>query len=208
MFTTIFTAVFLAVLLGTSFGFTMLKLVFIEHPAQTSTVQKPTTTPEPEKKQAEQQSGKLSLVPPTITTWVVQEGVYSNKDSATQIVNSLKEKGASAATFESNGQSFLLLSVADTKDHAKEFGEILKESGVTEFIAKEMSFSGHEISGLQVQEKTYIEGIPLLFETMTTAASIASATDSFPKALLDSINQQSKKLAPKKTHYQMKKSRN
>ena len=197
MFTTIFTAVFFAVLLGTSFGFIMLKLVFIEKPVETSLIQKPETTVSGPK-QIQNQTAKLSLVPPTITTWVVQEGVYSNKDSANQIVNSLKERGASAATFEFNGQSFLLVGVADTKEHAKALGANVKESGVVEFIPKQMSFSGKEISGLEEQEKVYIEAIPLLLETITTAASTASLSNSIPKALFDSIDQQTEKIAVKK----------
>ncbi|MGJ7920550.1 SPOR domain-containing protein [Neobacillus sp. LXY-4] len=190
VFATIFTAVFLAVLLGTSFGFTMLKLVFIEKPAEISPAKETSTQPQTQKNPVQNQSGTLSLVLPAISTWVVQEGAYTNKESAKQMEATLKEKGLSASVFETSERSFLLLSVADTKDHAKEIGATLKVSIENEPYPKEVSVGGKEITGLNEQEKMFLSQLPLLFESMSKAA----AADSPSQTLVNNVNEQSKKL--------------
>lgn len=192
VFTTIFTAVFLAVILGTSFGLIMLKLVFIEKPAETATVQEPTIVSE--QKPEQNQTGNLSLKLPIISTWLIQGGAYTNKDSAAQIVTSLKDSGLSASILENSGNSYVLMAVADTKEHAKEMATDLKHSDIDQPFPKEMSFGGNDVKGLNEQEKAYLEAIPLLVETMTIAVSTAALTDAVPQTLIDSIKQQTEKM--------------
>lgn len=193
VFTTIFTAVLLAVILGTSFGFIMLKLVFIEKPSEPAAVQVPAPITE-QKPEQNQNGGAQTLTLPSFSSWLVQGGVFSNRDSANKIVTSLKATGLSATVLENNGQSYLFLGVADTKDHAKYLGSDIENREIEAPFAKEMSFGGKEISGLNQQEKQYLEAVPLLFETMATAASTAALNEDVPKTLIDSINAQREKL--------------
>ncbi|WP_318508203.1 hypothetical protein [Bacillus sp. T3] len=187
VFATIFFAVFLAVILGTSFGFTMLKLVFIERPEESDVVLNATTIPKTNQAEVKP-SGNLTVALPTITTWVIQEGAYSNKDSAKQVVSSLKEKGNPAMLFEDTERMFILLGVADTKAHAKEYGTGL--SGIDEPFAKEISTGGKKISGVNEQEKVFLEGLPSIFNNMTLAASTGVVSEN----AISSVNASTKEL--------------
>ncbi len=86
------------------------------------------------------------------------------------------------------------LGLPTTKDHAKELGSNIKNPEIKAPFAKEMSFGGKKIVGLNQQEKQYLEAIPLLFETMATAASKASLNEDIPQSLIASINVQKEKL--------------
>lgn len=201
IFATIFFAVFLAVILGTSFGFTMLKLVFIEKPEENDVVLNASTMPQQNQAEKPQSgSGKLAVELPPFSTWVVQEGAYSNQGSAKQVVTSLKEKGTPASIFEDEPRTFIFLGVADTKEHAKEYGSGL--SGIDEPFAKEISVGGKKISGLNEQEKVYLEGLPTFFASMTLAASTGVVSEN----ALTSVTDQAKKLGDGKSikHDQIK----
>lgn len=201
IFATIFFAVFLAVILGTSFGFTMLKLVFIEKPEENDVVLNASTMPQQNQAERPQSgNGKLTVALPTFSTWVVQEGAYSHKDKAKIAVDSLIEKGTPASIFEDEPRTFIFLGVADTKEHAKEYGSGL--SGIDEPFAKEISVGGKKISGLNEQEKVYLEGLPNFFATMTLAASTGVVSEN----ALTSATDQAKKLGDGKSikHEQIK----
>ncbi|NMD70545.1 SPOR domain-containing protein [Bacillus sp. DNRA2] len=186
VFATIFFAVFLAVILGTSFGFTMLKLVFIEKASDSETAIPTTVIPE-EKEPSTKPTGAISLVLPTISTWVVQEGAYANSNSAKSVVDDLKDKGLSATIFEGD-KSFILLGVADTKESAKVLSGKLADSNINEPFSKEISTGGNELKGINDQEKAFLEGFAPLFAEMTKATSAEKLADSDLKSLKKASN--------------------
>lgn len=186
VFATIFFAVFLAVILGTSFGFTMLKLVFIEKPSDSETAIPTTVIPE-EKQPSTKPTGAISLVLPTISTWVVQGGAYANSNSAKSVVDDLKDKGLSASIFEGD-KSYILLGVADTKESAKVLSGKLADSNINEPFSKEISVGGNELKGINNQEKTFLEGFAPLFAEMTKAASSEKLTDADLNSLKKASN--------------------
>ena len=196
-FTAIFTAVFLAVLLGTSLGLTILKLVIVDkNPSQEVSLMTPDNNLVENQKQNSSQgkSGTLSLVLPSITTFVVQGGVFTTKEAGKQIETEVKQKGVPAIIVDNKGQSVLLLSVTDTIEHARDLNDKYKQSGVEESFPKELTLGGKQIAGLNQQEKAYLEAIPLLFETLTKATSTSTFTEAIPQTLIESINRQLKKM--------------
>ena len=196
-FTTIFTAVFLAVLLGTSLGLTILKLVIVEKkPAQEVISNNPETTINPSDKSEATKSGAISLALPTISTFVVQGGVFSTKEAGKKIEAEIKQKQVPALIIENKGQYVLLLSVTDSIENTRELTSKYKQSGVdTSYLyPKELALGGIEVSNVNQQEKAYLEAFPLLFETMTKATSTVTFTATIPPSLIESINQQVKKM--------------
>ncbi|WP_187118815.1 SPOR domain-containing protein [Bacillus marasmi] len=176
IFATIFFAVFLAVILGTSFGLTMLKLVFIEKPMESETAQPVTAIPQEQQATTEKTGGVVYTLP-TISTWVIQESAYSNSEAAKSVVDEIKGKGISASIYEGE-KSFILIGVADSKDSAKALGVKLTDSGIEDPFSKELSAGGKELKGINKDEKAFLEKLPSLFSAMTKCASSGTIVDS------------------------------
>lgn len=103
--TSIFLAVFFAVLLGTSFGFIMLKLVFTDQAAET--VVAPPINEKPAAGSQQTPAGSAGLE--TIATYVVQGGVFSNSEAAQQIKDANSQKGVYSQSITMGEQTFLFL---------------------------------------------------------------------------------------------------
>lgn len=193
---TIVTAVALAVILGTSFGLIMLKLVFTDQGSEPASLDNP---PVNFGQNGNQNDGKTTagtdnLTLPKISTFVVQGGAFSTKELAELEQKSILAKGSASRIFEENGKTLLLLSVADSKDHAKELEARYKQSGVDAY-GKTIEVGGKEIAGLQTGEKEFLETLPLLFQTLAAAGANASLNTTISQSLLENIDEQAKKLA-------------
>jgi stage II sporulation protein B len=197
-FKTIFTAVILAVVLGTSFGLIMLKLVLTDNKAETANVgvqgNEPKQTEKQNQNEEKNPSGTLSLVTPKISTFVIQGGAFSNKASAEKEQQVVKDKGSPARIIESDGNSLLLLSVIDNKEHADKLEASFKESGIVNVFDKVLEVGGKEMKGLQQGEKEYLESLPTLFQALTVAGANASLNLSISQSILISVEQQSQKI--------------
>ncbi|CAM3458000.1 hypothetical protein GCM10009865_35540 [Aeromicrobium ponti] len=186
--TSIFLAVFFAVLLGISFGFIMLKLVFTDQAAETVT---PPVTETPAVSGEQAGTETASLDP--LATFVVQGGVFSNNEAAKQIQEANAQKGANSHLIEMGGQTFLYLGVSDSIEHAKEMGADLKSKGIDVF-AKEITFDAKSIEGLNAVEKKLLEMAPSLYHTLSAGAASAAVEKSIPAGLLEDIKKQSANL--------------
>ncbi|MBT2688097.1 hypothetical protein J7I93_07875 [Bacillus sp. ISL-47] len=183
--TSIFLAVFFAVLLGTSFGFIMLKLVFTDQAAETIA---PAVTETPAS--SGQPPGTETAALDPLATFVVQGGVFSNSEAAKQIQEANAQKGANSKLIEMDGQTFLYLGVADSIEHAKEMGGALKSKGIDVF-AKEIIFDAKSIEGLNAVEKKILEMAPSMYQTLTAGAASAAVEKTMPAGLVEDMKKQS-----------------
>jgi stage II sporulation protein B len=179
--TSIFLAVFFAVLLGTSFGFIMLKLVFTDQAAET--VAPPINeTPPAENQQTPAAAADLE----TITTYVVQGGVFSNSEAAQQIQEANSQKGVYSQSIKMGDQTFLFLGVSGSLDEAKELGAALKSEGIDVF-AKEVALEGKAIEGVNAEEKKLAELVPALYQSLSEGAGSASLGSSITPETAEKI---------------------
>lgn len=188
--TSIFLAVFFAVLLGTSFGFTMLKLVFTDQSADTAQPAV-TGTPAPSEQPA---AGSETVALEPLATFVVQGGVYRSQEAAKQIQEANTQKGANSQLIEMDGQTFLYLGVADSIENAKEIGAELKSKGIDVF-PKEITFEGKSLEGLNPEEKKLLEMVPSIYQAFSAGAASASVEDTIPAEILEDIEKQSRNLS-------------
>ncbi|GLB58372.1 SPOR domain-containing protein [Cytobacillus sp. NCCP-133] len=188
--TSIFLAVFFAVLLGTSFGFIMLKLVFTDQSVETAS---PPAVSEPAVF-SDQPAGMESLTLESITTYVIQEGVYKNKESAKQFQASIEKKGVPVQMYEMNGDTVLYLGVSDTLNNAKAIGNQIKNSNGLNFYAKEITFDGKSIDGLNAEEKKLLKMVPAIYQSLAAGAADASIEKSIHANVLEELKTHSENL--------------
>ncbi|MBY6051027.1 hypothetical protein [Cytobacillus firmus] len=180
--TSIFLAVFFAVLLGTSFGFIMLKLVFTDQAAET--VVAPPINEKPAAASQQTPAGSAGLE--TIATYVVQGGVFSNSEAAQQIKDANSQKGVYSQSITMGEQTFLFLGVSGSLDEAKEIGADLKSKGIDVF-AKEVTFEGKTIEGVNAEEKKLAEIAPALYQSLSEGAASATLGSSITPETAEKI---------------------
>ncbi|XJZ26371.1 hypothetical protein ACF5W4_13365 [Bacillota bacterium Lsc_1132] len=174
LLTTIF-----AVMIGTSFGILMLKLVVSNQskPAVVETNSPVNTTDN----SPASSSDSVSLK--SFTSYIVQEGVYSSKESANGISKLAMEKGLPAGVVETNGKYFLFLGIANSLDAARGLGNIYKEKGIGDPYPKALTVPEKKLSKLTEAEKMFIEKAPDYFSTLIKATSTAMAAGAVPADL-------------------------
>ncbi|MBS4191466.1 hypothetical protein KHA94_14850 [Bacillus sp. FJAT-49705] len=193
LLSSVFITVFFAILLGTSFGFIMLKLVITENTAETELPA--ITEPVPEEKEG---AGSETVIVKSLSTFVIQGGVFSTVESAKQVQEDNIQKGIPSQVIEMNEQAVLYLSVADSIENAKEMSQQLKGKDI-EVFAKPISFEEKSIAGLLPEEKKFMEAVPLIFEVMTAGATEAAVDNSISEETLKNIEKQAAILKASKT---------
>ncbi|HYK74640.1 MAG TPA: SPOR domain-containing protein [Pseudoneobacillus sp.] len=194
----IFTSVILAIIIGTSFGFLVLKLVIsdakVEEPVTTITEE--TTT---EKNDPVVTTQLLQLQP--IDTFIIQGGVFSSVDSAKIEEQKLKQKGVPTQIIEDNGKAILVLGVADSIENAKAIASNLKASGI-EVFAKPYTLPGKELQELTQVEATLLKDASTIYQQLSmliAGGMVTSAIDentlAQQKRFLASIDKQEIKSA-------------
>ncbi|PLR75506.1 stage II sporulation protein B [Bacillus sp. V3-13] len=183
VFSSLFWSVFFAVLLGVSLGFIMLKLVTTEQTV------KDVPTGEDASQGGAEQAGKgeaTAMVAP-ISTFVVQEGVYTTTDAAKAALAAAEQKGAVGKIIEMNGQAFLFLAVADSLEAAKSMGISLQKQGL-KIYAKALEVGGKEASGLTEGEVKLLEIAASAYSDVASAGTHASLSRPFDAALTDKVS--------------------
>ncbi|MDM5330842.1 hypothetical protein [Neobacillus sp. CF12] len=170
------TAVF-AILIGTSFGALMLKLVIPDN-------SKPVVT-EPEvvgngtEKGAESSDGKTtSIVLGAQTAFIVQGGAFSSKDAATGAANEAKGKGAPAQTLTMNEKEFMFLGVADSIETAKQMEVHYEGNGFDDVLPKPIAIAEKNVSDINATEKSFLEAAPAIFQQLSKVTSNAIVSGS------------------------------
>lgn len=175
----IISAVF-AIVLGTGFGFLMLKLVLTEHSNKPATEQVLTEEQGTEKAAIPPSTRATASVKP-LTTFVIQGGVFSSKDGAQATANQLAEKGVPAQSVEIDGKEYLFLGVASTIDDAKKIGSNYKDDGIADVWAKSLSVEQKDINGVNAADKTFLETAGAIYQDLSEVTTIAMLTESIPE---------------------------
>ncbi|MBG9590132.1 hypothetical protein [Cytobacillus firmus] len=186
--TSIFVAVFFAVLLGTSFGFIMLKLVFTDQSAETVA---PPINETPAASNQKTPAAAATATLEALTAYVVQGGVFSNSEAAQQIQEANSQKGVYSQSIKMGEQTFLFLGVSGSLDQAKKIGADLKSKGIDVF-AKEVAFEGNTIEGLNAEEKKLAENASAFYQSLSAGAASAFLGSSIPPETAEEIKNHSK----------------
>jgi stage II sporulation protein B len=183
----IFSIVF-AVLIGTSFGVIMLKLVVIDHSKKTTIETSAPVTKTVSKTATPKTSTEKITVQP-FTAFFVQGGMFSTKEGANEISNQVKAKGVPAEIIEMDGKSFIFLGVSSTLEQAKSLGNYYKENGINEFYAKQIQVPEKTIADVNKDEKIFFEASQLGFQTLLNVTSNAIVNTSNTKEDISTISQ-------------------
>ena len=155
--TPIVLTIFFAILVGTTFGLTMLKMVL---PEQVTTGERPVAGTE-QKNETPVATGSAELTLPSISASVIQEGVYTTQNSAEQMKSSLKEKGIPVEVFSIDGKFVIFIGVAGNVGDAKIMGQEYKGSGIDTF-SKDFTIEEKKVTNLQEEEKKLLELAPTI----------------------------------------------
>lgn len=183
-FKPVFIVVLFAILVGTSFGLIILNLVQTEK--ITETAEPVIAQPQPNEGK-ENGSEKLSLA--SLSTFIIQGGVFSNIEAAKQLKEENMQKGVPAQIVERDGQAFLFLGVADNLEHAKEIGGQISNKGI-EVFAKSVVFDEKSLNALHPEEKRLLEVVHTFYEILATGASEGAVAGTIPVALFESAERQ------------------
>ncbi|GHH97182.1 hypothetical protein [Neobacillus kokaensis] len=172
------TAVF-AVLIGTTIGVFMLKLLN-GTPAE-KVVTDPVTIEEPKTDNPKQSMvNTASAEINQQTAFVIQGGVFGSKDGAAEISDKLASIGVPSEIIEIDNNFYLFLGVADSIESAKSLGAQYKQNGVEDVFAKPLLIDEKTISGLSSNEKNFLEAVPTIYETLSLVTSSALLTNELP----------------------------
>ncbi len=178
--TIIISAVF-AILIGTTIGVVMLKLVITTPTDKTVTTiptvvtEKPDST-EPKTNEGKNTTGAISQ----LTAYVIQGGVFSSEAGAKETSSSLASKGVPSQAVEMDGKFYLFLGVADSIEAAKSLGAQYKENGIEDVFAKPLLIDEKKFTNVTDKEKTFLEAVPTIYQTLSIVTSSALMTQSIP----------------------------
>ncbi|ALC89794.1 hypothetical protein AM500_08415 [Bacillus sp. FJAT-18017] len=161
--------VIFAILIGVTLGAGMLKLLISGDGVEEAITPTNAVTPADREKPVSAGKTAAATLQP-ITTFAVQEGIYTNKDSATSVKEELVSKGIPAAVFDKDGQAMMLVGVAASIEDAKEVGAALKAKGI-EIYAKEVAFPEKDAGKLAEQDAAFLKKVPALYEGLSNAAA-------------------------------------
>lgn len=166
-------SVVFAILLGTGFGFIMLKLVITDGSKPAAVETKPAPAAKKETAQTANNISKEATTLKPLTTYMVQGGVFSKKETAKTVALHAVEKGIPAETMEWNGQYYIFLGVADSIEHARSLGTIYQRKGMDGVFPKTIKIPEKKISNLSTVEKNVVENAAALAPFLATLSSNA-----------------------------------
>ncbi|SEM33101.1 stage II sporulation protein B [Mesobacillus persicus] len=155
--------IFLAVAVGLGFGMIILNIVKSD---QVQTAEQSVTPPAEEKDQHATAGTQVAELP-AISTFVVQGGVFSTKDSADTAAKGLGGQGIFAAAVPVDGKFALLLATAGSIEEAKAAGDELESKGA-EVFAKPLELAGFSVAGLTTEESSVLKLAPELFANLSS----------------------------------------
>jgi stage II sporulation protein B len=170
-----------AILIGTTIGVVMLKLM-VTTPSDKTVVTEPpvvtenTDTPDTKTSDSKNTSGVISQV----TAYVIQGGVFSSEAGAKETSTSLASKSVPSQSVEMDGKHYLFLGVADSIEAAKALGAQYKENGIADVFAKPLLLDEVKFSDITEKEKTFLKAVPTIYQTLSLATSSALVTKSLP----------------------------
>ncbi|MFP5114410.1 SPOR domain-containing protein [Bacillaceae bacterium C204] len=176
-FGTILISAAFAILIGTTIGVVMLKLVITPPSNKAVTTEPIEVTEKPVSTETKTSEGKntSSAAISQLTTYVIQGGVFSSEAGAKEISSNLSKSVPSRAV-EMDGKYYLFLGVADSIEEAKALGAQYKENGVKDVFAKPLLLEEKKFSNLTDKEKTFLKTVPTIYQTLSLTTSNALVT--------------------------------
>jgi len=140
----LFLSVFLAIAVGLILGFIIYKMAIQSEDSHVA-LQEVDSPPAVEKEGQAANNEKYSINLPDITISVVQGGVYSTNEKATLAAEQLASYKVGTTVIEIDGQHFVFIGVAGDLSTAKSWASKLKDQGLEDVWAKELSIGGKTI---------------------------------------------------------------
>lgn len=167
-----------AILIGTTIGVVMLKLVLTKPSDKTVTTELTEVINKPASTDTKTTEGKntSSAVIPQITTYVIQGGVFSSEEGVKETSSSLTSKSVPTQSVEMDGKYYLFLGVADSIETAKALGGQYKANGIEDVFAKPLLLDEKKFTDITNKEKTFIKAIPIIYQTIALTTSTALVT--------------------------------
>jgi stage II sporulation protein B len=184
----VFFSILLAVVIGTSFGFLVLKLVITENVDGQKVAMPSTevTSPTDSNKPATAATGSLQIQP--IETYIIQGGVFSTIESAKIEEQRVKQLGVPAQIIENNGQAFLFLGLADSLDKAKSMGAVMKANGI-EVFAKGYTLPETNVTKLTEAEVKLLTEMEAVYQTLAALSADGMLSTPLNEAQLPSVKE-------------------
>jgi stage II sporulation protein B len=179
-----------AILIGTTFGFIMLKLVISDHNKQAVT--EPKVVEEKGTGTDKVNAKTTSAVVKPLTAYVVQEGLYSSKEAAKDAARKVAPIGIPSQSIGIGGKEYLFLGVADSQGIAKTIGGLYKEKGVKDVFAKPLTIKEKTFSDINENEKGFLEAVPAIYQSLAKMTSNAIVTKSISEDSTKAIDEQLK----------------
>jgi stage II sporulation protein B len=199
----IVTAIF-AILIGTSFGVLMLKLVISEN--SKPAVTEPVDVGKGSDKGSEATGGTSSaIVLGTQNVFIVQGGAFTTKDAATSAASQAKGKGLPAQTLSMSEKEYLFLGVADSIETAKALGAQYKANGFEDVFSKQLPIAEKNVSDINETEKSFLEAASAIYQQLSkitsnsiVSGSISSEASKEVAGIGDQLSQSADKLKNEK----------
>ena len=166
-----------AILIGTTIGVVMLKLV-TAGPTEKTVTEPPVVEVKggTDKKPAAGKTTTAALG--QLTAYVIQGGFFSSKDGAKETVSQISSKGVPSQIIEMEGKHFIFLGTADSIETAKSLSTQYKDKGVEGAFAKSLLLDEKKVSNITTKEKDFLETVPMIYETLSLVTSSALLTKS------------------------------
>lgn len=176
-----------AILLGTTLGILMLKLVISD--GSKPAIAEPKTVAET--KETSKTSDKtFTAVIPALSTIIVQEGFYSSKDAAKTAAGQVASIGVPAEPINIGGKDYVYIGVAESGAIGKQLGSLYKAKGVRDFFAKEITIEEKKMSGVTEADKAFLESAFDIYQNLVKITSDAIVTNTLANGTNAKISEQ------------------
>ncbi|MFB6467984.1 hypothetical protein ACE38V_14445 [Cytobacillus sp. Hz8] len=165
-----------AIILGTSFGFFMLKLLTNDHPKNQPTILENGNLENNETNTQASSNGNKAIPLPTLTTNIIQAGVFSSKESAEQQQEIIMAAGFPSEIVTFDGNFFLFVGTADTLENAKSLSSEFKDKDIGVY-AKEWSTGGETKVKFNKDEQKLLTLIPDTYQLLVQQYSSLALGD-------------------------------
>jgi stage II sporulation protein B len=177
-FGTILISAAFAILIGTTIGVVMLKLVLTKPSDKTVTMEPTEVIDNPASTGPKTTEGKNTSAASIsqLTTYVIQGGVYSSEAGVKETSAGLTSKSVPSQSVEMDGKYYLFLGVADSIETAKALGGQYKADGIEDVFAKPLLLDEKKFTNVTDNEKTFIKAVPTIYQTLALTTSNAVVT--------------------------------
>jgi stage II sporulation protein B len=178
---TIFITALLAVLIGSTIGIFMLKLLNGQPAEKVVPQQNAVDEAQSGPKKTNKTTAKTTAAAnKQQTIFVIQGGVFASKTGAEETSQQLASIDIPSQSIDLDGKFYLFLGLADSIENAKSLGAHYKANGVADVFAKPLLLDAKNITGLTKTEKNFFESVPSIYQTLSLATSSALLTNEIP----------------------------